>query len=77
MPTGEEFDCCGAQILVLSNEARFPSDVRTVYVRFQGKDRIISQIDCRWDGVSLGVKAATTDFCEERASQGQAPTEPF
>lgn len=77
MSTGEVFDCCGAQILALPNDARFPSDVRTVYVRVQGIDRIISPIDCRWEGFFLEVKTATTDFCEERAGQDQAPREPL
>ncbi|MFZ5506996.1 MAG: type II toxin-antitoxin system VapB family antitoxin [Pseudomonadota bacterium] len=66
------------QAVRLPAEVRFPEDVKKVVVRVAGRERIIAPADSVWDSFfTEGQFTVTDDFMAERASQGQAPREPF
>lgn len=75
MSTGSVFVNNRTQAVRLPADTRFPDDVKQVYVRVVGKDRILSPVDSAWDSFFLSEERVSDDFMEERASQEQAERE--
>lgn len=65
------------QNLRIPADMRFPADVKTVVVRANGRERIISPIENTWDSFFLGSESVSSDFMEERAEQTQDDRESF
>lgn len=77
MAIGSVFENNRTQAVRLPAETRFPKDVKKVFVRVVGQDRIISPIKKSWDSFFLSEEGVTDDFMAERASQEQSEREPF
>lgn len=77
MPTGTVLENNRTQAVRLPAETRFPEGVKSVSVRVQGKDRIISPVDHNWDSFFLGENTVSDDFLSERESQDQQEREAF
>jgi len=71
MPKGTVFENNRTQAVRMPAATRFPADVKTVFVRVVGKDRILSPADSVWDSFFLDSQPVSADFMEERASQNQ------
>jgi antitoxin VapB len=72
MAIGSVFGNNRTQAVRLPAETRFPKEVKKVFVRVVGQDRIISPIRNSWDSFFLSEKGVTDDFMTERASQEQS-----
>lgn len=58
------------QAVRLPVAVRFESSVKKVFVRVQGKERIITPIENTWDSFFLSLNSeATSDFMNERADR--------
>jgi antitoxin VapB len=77
MAIGSVFENNRTQAVRLPAETRFPKEVKKVFVRVFGQDRIISPIENSWDSFFLSEKGVTDDFMTERASQEQSERESF
>ena len=77
MEQGSIFVNNRTQAIRLPAEQRFPDEVKRVYVRALGADRVLSPIDRAWDSFFLSEAGVTVDFMTERASQQQAEREAF
>jgi antitoxin VapB len=77
MAIGSVFENNRTQAVRLPAETRFPKEVKKVFVRVVGQDRIISPIKNSWDSFFRSEKGVTDDFMTERASQDQSEREPF
>ena len=77
MPIGSVFENNRTQAVRLPAETRFPKQVKKVFVRVVGQDRIISPMNHSRDSFFLSEKGVTDDFMTERASQQQSEREPF
>ncbi len=64
-----------SQLVRLPAELRLPPEVKTVEVRANGNDRIISPAGTTWDRFFLDGPAVTEDFLENRASQNHLDRE--
>lgn len=63
------------QTVSLPDEVQFPDDVKKVYVRIQGNDRILSPADKTWDSFFLAEVQISNDFLNYRAAQTQSERE--
>ena len=63
------------QAVRLPAGAKFPDDVKSVYVRKVGRDRVLSPADGVWDSFFLDGPKVSDDFLPERASQHQSERE--
>lgn len=77
MSQGTIFENNRTQNLRIPADMRFPADVKTVVVRANGHERIISPIKNTWDSFFLGSEPASSDFMEERAEHTQKERESF
>lgn len=77
MSTGSVFVNNRTQAVRLPADTRFPEEVKQVYVRVAGKDRVLSPVDSTWDSFFYSDERVSDDFMEERASQDQADREAF
>ena len=77
MAIGSVFENNRTQAVRLPAETRFSKEVKKVFVRVVGQDRIISPIKNSWDSFFLSERGVTDDFMTERASQEQPEREPF
>jgi antitoxin VapB len=77
MAIGSVFENNRTQAVRLPAETRFPKEVKKVFVRVVGQDRIISPVNNSWDSFFLSGKGVTDDFMTERASQEQSERESF
>lgn len=77
MATGSIFENNRTQAVRLPVETRFPKDVKKVFIRVVGPDRVLSPIDKTWDSFFLSEERVTDDFMTERASQEQPERERF
>ncbi len=77
MSTGSVFVNNRTQAVRLPADTRFPDEVKQVYVRVVGKDRVLSPVDSSWDSFFLSDDRISDDFMEERASQEQSEREAF
>lgn len=77
MATGSIFVNNRTQAVRLPVETRFPEEVKKVFVRVSGKDRILSPVEHSWDSFFLSDEKVTDDFMAERASQEQQDREAF
>ena len=77
MRTGSIFMNNRTQAVRLSADVRFPENVKHVYVRVVGKDRILSPVDSSWDSFFLAGERPSADFMEDRPDQWQPEREPF
>ena len=77
MQQGTVFVNNRTQSVRLPVETRFPKDVKKVFVRVVGKDRIISPVVNHWDSFFMSEESVTDDFMIERASQEQSERESF
>jgi antitoxin VapB len=57
------------QIVRLPPEARLPDEVKRVFVKVRGRDRIITPIENTWDHFFLSGPAVTEDFMNSRGVQ--------
>lgn len=77
MSTGSVFVNNRTQAVRLPADTRFPDDVKQVFVRVVGKDRILSPLDSAWDSFFCSSDGVSDDFMEERASQDETERESF
>ncbi len=77
METGSVFENNRTQAVRLPLGTRFPKDVKKVFVRVVGKDRILTPVEHVWDSFFLSDESVTEDFMQERSSQEQSDREPF
>lgn len=77
MATGSIFVNNRTQAVRLPVETRFPDEVKKVFVRVAGKDRILSPVEHAWDSFFLSEEKVTDDFMTERAPQEQPDREEF
>ncbi len=77
MDQGSIFVNNRTQAIRLPVEQRFPDEVKRVYVRSLGQDRVLSPVDHVWDSFFLAGASVTDDFMVERASQQQGERESF
>lgn len=77
MATGSIFENNRTQAVRLPAETRFPPEVKKVFVRVQGQERILAPVDRSWDSFFLAEQGVTDDFLPERASQEQQERESF
>jgi len=77
MPIGSVFKNNRTQSIRLPAETRFPENVKKVFVRTLGKDRIISPVENVWDSFFLSEESVSDDFMIERAQQTQSERESF
>lgn len=77
MEQGSIFVNNRTQAIRLPAEQRFPDDVKRVFVRSLGRDRVLSPVDCVWDSFFHAEQGVTEDFMTERASQQQPERESF
>lgn len=77
MAIGSVFENNRTQAVRLPAETRFPKEVKKVFVRVVGQDRVISPVKKSWDSFFLSEEGVTDDFLAERATQEQPEREPF
>jgi antitoxin VapB len=77
MELGSVFKNNRTQAVRLPVESRFPDNVKKVFVRVVGQDRILSPLTNTWDSFFLSKDGVTDDFMTERASQDQSERESF
>lgn len=77
MPIGSVFENNRTQAVRLPAETRFPKEVKKVFIRVVGQDRVISPIKNSWDSFFLSEEGVTDDFMAERASQEQPKRDSF
>ena len=75
MAIGSVFENNRTQAVRLPAETRFPKQVKKVFVRVVGQDRVISPVNRSWDSFFLSKEGVTDDFMTERTSQEQAERE--
>jgi len=57
------------QAVRLPADSRFPDQVKKVYVRVLGHERVLTPVEYTWDSFFLGAERVTDDFMTERACQ--------
>ena len=77
MDVGTVFLNNRTQAVRLPVDSRFPENVKKVFVRIIGKDRILSPVENIWDSFFLSEDGVSDDFMTERASQEQSERESF
>jgi len=77
MELGSVFKNNRTQAVRLPVGSRFPDNVKKVFVRVVGQDRILSPLTNTWDSFFLSEDGVTDDFMTERASQDQSERESF
>lgn len=78
MATSTLFTNNRTQAVRLPADVRFPPSVKKVEVRIVGQERVIAPAGSAWDSFfAEGAPTVSEDFMPERASQTQAPREPF
>lgn len=77
MHTGTVFENNRTQAVRLPVDVRFADDVKKVWVRKLGKERILTPVDYTWDSFFLAEQGVSEDFLSERASQEQQEREVF
>lgn len=77
MPLGSVFINNRTQSVRLPADTRFPDDIKKVWVRIVGKDRVLSPYNHTWDSFFLSDEDVSDDFMQERASQTQQERESF
>ncbi|RJP94118.1 MAG: antitoxin [Desulfobacteraceae bacterium] len=77
MNQGSVFTNNRSQAVRLPAEMRFPEDVKKVFVRAMGKERVLSPIENIWDSFFMSEDNVSKDFMTERASQTQSDRESF
>jgi antitoxin VapB len=77
MKIGSVFENNRTQAVRLPVDTRFPEDVKKVFVRVVGKERVLSPVQNTWDSFFLSKETVTDDFMTERASQEQTERESF
>jgi len=65
------------QAVRLPADSRFPENIKKVFVRVVGQERIISPVENVWDSFFLNKDSVSDDFLNERATQEQPEREPF
>lgn len=77
MHTGTVFENNRTQAVRLPVDVRFADDVKKVWVRKLGKERILTPVDHTWDSFFLAEQGVSEDLLSERASQEQQEREVF
>ena len=77
MPQGSVFINNKTQAVNLPIEARFDEHVKRVFIRVNGKERILTPVENTWDSFFLGDEKVTDDFLTERALQTESIREEF
>ena len=78
MITATVFENNKTQAVRLPVAVRFESSVKKVFVRKQGKERIITPVENTWDSFFLSpTTSVSDDFLNERAEQTETPRESF
>ena len=75
MAIGSVFENNRTQAVRLPAGTRFPKEVKKVFVRVVGQDRVISPVKKAWDSFFLSEEGVTDDFMTERATQKQSERE--
>jgi len=65
------------QAVRLPADSRFPGNIKKVFVRVVGQERIISPAENVWDSFFLNKDSVSDDFLNERATQEQPERELF
>ena len=77
MAIGSVFENNRTQAVRLPAETRFPKEVKKVFVRVVGQDRVISPVTHSWDSFFLCEDGVTDDFMTDRAPQEQSERDAF
>ncbi|WP_343554674.1 type II toxin-antitoxin system VapB family antitoxin [Pantoea sp.] len=77
MSRGTVFTSNRTQNVRIPADVRFPDDVKNVFVRAVGNERILVPIENAWDSFFLDGPTVSEDFMDERASQEQTEREDF
>lgn len=77
MHTGTVFENNRTQAVRLPVDVRFADDVKKVWIRKLGKERILTPVDHTWDSFFLAGQGVSEDFLSERANQEQQEREAF
>ncbi|MBE0494604.1 MAG: AbrB/MazE/SpoVT family DNA-binding domain-containing protein [Thiomicrospira sp.] len=78
MITATVFENNKTQAVRLPVAVRFEPSVKKVFVRTQGKERIITPVDNTWDSFFLSpTTSVSDDFLNERPEQTETPRESF
>lgn len=77
MPQSLIFTDKKTQIIHLPLEACFDAQVKRVFIRINGKERILTPIENTWDSFFLSEEKVTDDFLTERAIQIESNRESF
>ena len=77
MNQGSVFTNNRSQAVRLPAEMRFPEDVKKVFVRAMGKERVLSPIENIWDSFFMSDSNVSEDFMAERSSHVQPERELF
>jgi len=66
-----------SQSVQLPKDLQFSEEIKKVFVRKLGKERILTPIENTWDSFFLSKEKVTDDFLPERASQEQQDRDSF
>lgn len=77
MLKGSVFFANKTQAVRLPLEARFNQNVKKVFIRRNGEERILCPVENVWDSFFLSDDKVTEDFLSERAEQTESKREEF
>ncbi len=65
------------QAVRLPAEVRFDINVKRVFIRVKGNERILCPVENSWDSFFLSDETVTEDFLTDRAPQTESVRETF
>jgi antitoxin VapB len=77
MLQGSVFVTNKTQAVRLPVEARFNENIKKVFIRRNGEERILCPVENTWDSFFLAENKVTDDFLTERAEQTESIREGF
>jgi antitoxin VapB len=77
MLQGSVFVTNKTQAVRLPVEVRFNENIKKVFIRRNGEERILCPVENTWDSFFLAENKVTDDFLTERAEQTESIREGF
>ena len=77
MLQGSVFVTNKTQAVRLPVEARFNENIKKVFIRRNGEERILCPVENTWDSFFLADSKVSDDFLTERAAQTESIREDF
>ena len=77
MLQGSVFVTNKTQAVRLPVEARFNENIKKVFIRRNGEERILCPVENTWDSFFLAENKVSDDFLTERAEQTESIREEF